>query len=164
MDNTVIHPFTPIWNNDSKILILGSIPSPKSRENNFYYAHPRNRFWPVMQNLFNVKLESVNEKKEFLLNNRIALWDVLKSCEIVGAADGSIKNPQPNDIETIVSSSSIDAVFTTGSAAYKYYRQFIENDISIKAVPLPSTSPANARMSLEKLTESYRVILTALGL
>ena len=164
MDNTVIHPFKPIWNNDSKILILGSIPSPKSRENNFYYAHPRNRFWPVMQNLFDVKLESVNEKKEFLLYNRIALWDVLKSCEIVGAADGSIKNPQPNDIETIVSSSSIDAVFTTGSAAYKYYRQFIENDISIKAVPLPSTSPANARMSLEKLTESYRVILTALGL
>ena len=164
MDNTVIHPFKPIWNNNSKILILGSIPSPKSRENNFYYAHPRNRFWPVMQNLFDVKLESVNEKKEFLLYNRIALWDVLKSCEIVGAADGSIKNPQPNDIETIVSSSSIDAVFTTGSAAYKYYRQFIENDISIKAVPLPSTSPANARMSLEKLTESYRVILTALGL
>lgn len=164
MDNTVIHPFKPIWNNNSKILILGSIPSPKSRENNFYYAHPRNRFWPVMQNLFNVKLESVNEKKEFLLNNRIALWDVLKSCEIVGAADGSIKNPQPNDIETIVSSSSIDAVFTTGSAAYKYYRQFIENDISIKAVLLPSTSPANARMSLEKLTESYRVILTALGI
>ena len=164
MDNTVIHPFKPIWNNNSKILILGSIPSPKSRENNFYYAHPRNRFWPVMQNLFDVKLESVNEKKEFLLNNRIALWDVLKSCEIVGAADGSIKNPQPNDIETIVSSSSIDAVFTTGSAAYKYYRQFIENDISIKAVLLPSTSPANARMSLEKLTESYRVILTALGI
>lgn len=164
MDNTVIHPFEPIWNSNSKILILGSIPSPKSRENNFYYAHPRNRFWPVMQNLFDVKLESASEKEEFLLNNRIALWDVLKSCEIDGAADGSIKNPKPNDIKSIVSASSIDAVFTTGSAAYKFYRQFIENDISIKAVPLPSTSPANARMSLEMLIESYRVILTALGL
>ena len=164
MNNIVIHPFPPVWNENSKILILGSIPSPKSRENNFYYAHPRNRFWPVMENLFNVKLESVSEKKDFLLNNRIALWDVLKSCEIDGAADGSIKNPQPNDIKSIVSASSIDTVFTTGSAANKFYRRFIEEDISLKAVSLPSTSPANARMSLDTLTESYRVILTALGL
>lgn len=163
MDNTVIHPFSPVWDENSRILILGSIPSPKSRENNFYYAHPRNRFWPVMQSLFNVKLESVSEKKELLLNNHIALWDVLKSCEIDGAADGSIKNPQPNDIKSIISASSIDTVFTTGAAAYKLYRRFIEDDITIKAVPLPSTSPANARMSLDALTQSYRAILTALG-
>ena len=178
----IIHPLQPIWNSTSRILILGTMPSPKSREYGFYYMHPQNRFWPVLAALFGEQLHyqnngipvsqnkpaengsacltaAVTERKALLLAHRLALWDVLASCDIHGADDASITRPVPNDFLPLLCGSSIIKVFTTGKTAYTLYTKLCEPVTHIQAVCLPSTSPANrGRWPLEKLIETYRVL------
>lgn len=152
----VTHTFRPIYNCNSEILILGSIPSVKSRENSFYYGHPRNRFWKVMSAVLKCdEPKSIEEKKMMLLENRIALWDVIYSCEINGSSDGSIRNVVPNDIRPILKESKINRVLANGAAAGRLYRRFCEKDTGLSAIVLPSTSPANASYSLDRLIKIW---------
>lgn len=171
MSEIVYHCFEPVADSKSRVLILGTMPSPASRKNSFYYSHPRTRFWPVMATLFDVPVpRTADEKKALMLEEHIALWDVLKSCEIDGASDASIRNAVPNDIPALLSRfPGIRGIFATGQTAYReYIRAFCgsagnsESGI-ITPVKLPSTSPANARMTLEELIEAYRVILPMLS-
>lgn len=157
---TVAHPIVPVWNKESRVLILGTMPSPKSREQGFYYAHPQNRFWPVLAKLFEEPTPQGSEQRRaFALQHRIALWDVLASCEITGASDSSIRNPVPNPIEDLLNGSQIRAVFTTGATAFRLYQKLCLPKTGLPASALPSTSPANCRVSFEALCEAYRVIL-----
>lgn len=159
----IVHAFDPVFDSESRVLILGTMPSPKSRENGFYYSHPRNRFWPVMAKVFDEEVpHSPDEKKYFALRHKIALWDVLKECDIEGAADSSIRNAVPNDMSVVFETAKITAVFTTGATAAKLYKKHIEPKSKIPAIALSSTSPANAKMSLEKLFEEYKIILNYL--
>ena len=156
----ITHAFDPVFDHESRILILGTMPSPKSRELGFYYSHPRNRFWPVMAKIFFAEIpKTPEEKRDFCLRNKIALWDVLSECDIEGASDSSIKNAVPNDLSVIMNSADIKAIFTTGTTAAKLYKKFIEPKTKIPAKALPSTSPANAKIGLEKLAEEYKIIL-----
>jgi hypoxanthine-DNA glycosylase len=159
----LIHTLKPIYDKNSKILILGSFPSEISRINNFYYANKNNRFWKVIEIIFNVKLNNNDEKIKFLHTHNIALWDVIYSCEINKSNDASIKNVIPNDIKKIIYSSNIKCIFLTGKTALKYFNKYIANDIKINAICLPSTSSANAVFSLNKLVKEYQVILEYLG-
>ena len=128
----ITHAFDPVFDSESRILILGTMPSPKSRELGFYYSHPRNRFWPVLAKIFGENVpETPEERKNFALRHKIALWDVLKECDIEGASDSSIKNAVPNDISVILNSTEIKAVFTTGATAAKLYKKFIEPETKI---------------------------------
>jgi hypoxanthine-DNA glycosylase len=155
----IFHPIKPIYNNDSKILILGSFPSAKSREENFYYANPYNRFWKLIAIMFNVEFSnSIEEKIDFLLRNKIALWDVISSCDINGSSDSSIKNVRPNDIEMIINSSDIKLIVLNGRTSEKYFNMFFKNAFKIDTVCLPSTSPANARESIESLLPLWSII------
>jgi len=155
----VSHTLQPVFNRESRILMLGSIPSPLSRENGFYYGHPRNRFWQVLAIVFNEMQPITNEEKAaFVLRNHIALWDVLAECEIVGASDSSIKNPIPNDLEFILTKAPIKQIFTTGKKAGELYQKYIYPKTNLPCIVLPSTSPANAAYSVEKLVEHYCVI------
>ena len=150
----------PVFDEHSTVLILGTMPSPKSREAGFYYAHPQNRFWPVLTELFGEHDGKTAEwRRSFALRRRIALWDVLAQCDIEGAADSAIKNPVPNDIAALLRGSEIRAVFTAGKAAARLYKRFCEPAGCPPAVELPSTSPANARLRLDDLVEAYQVIL-----
>lgn len=156
---TVTHEFPPLFDKDSKVLILGTIPSPKSREQGFYYGHPRNRFWKVLAQVFDAPVpETIAEKKALALCNHVALWDVLASCSIQGAEDASIRDVVPNDMHVIFSQADIRAVFTTGSKATALYRRYCEPVCGIPCIGLPSTSPANCRMKDEELLEAYRKI------
>ncbi len=156
----ITHAFHPVFDSGSRILILGTMPSPKSRELGFYYSHPRNRFWPVLARIFGEDIpETPEEKANFALRHKIALWDVLAECDIEGASDSSIKNAVPNDISIILNSADIKAVFTTGTTAAKFYKKFIEPESKIPAISLPSTSPANAKVKFEELAEKYKIIL-----
>ena len=156
----IIHAFSPVFDSESRILVLGTMPSPKSRELGFYYSHPRNRFWPVLAKLFGEEVpKTPEEKANFSISHKIALWDVLKECDIEGASDSSIKNAVPNDISVILKNADIKAVFTTGATAAKLYKKFIEPETKIPAIALPSTSPANAKVKFEKLVEEYKIIL-----
>ena len=155
-----VHEIDPVYDKDSKILILGSFPSVASRETGFFYGHPRNRFWKVLSALFEEKEpETIEEKEYFLLRNHIAVWDVIASCEIEGSSDSSIRNIEVNDLEGILKKTKIDRIFTNGSTAYRLYRKHQEKRTGIEAIPLPSTSPANASHSLERLIEEWRIIL-----
>ncbi|MCL2677473.1 MAG: DNA-deoxyinosine glycosylase [Clostridiales bacterium] len=159
----VEHTIEPIWDGESRVLILGTMPSPKSREAGFFYGHPQNRFWRVLGLLFGEEIPAaVDGKRRFLLERKIALWDVLKSCEIKGAGDHSIKNPLANDIAPLLAQSKIATVFTTGAAAARLYQKHLLPQTGLPAIALPSTSPANAACSLEALAEKYRVILNFL--
>ena len=159
MSNIVYHTFDVFYNSDSEILILGSMPSITSREKGFYYMHPQNRFWIVLGLVFNEEIGStIEEKKKFLIKHKIALWDVLESCEINGSSDASIKNVIPNDIKSIIDKSNIKYIYTVGKKAYELYNKYCMNETGIEAVCLYSTSPANCRISLEKLVENYQVI------
>lgn len=153
----IIHSIQPIFNIDSKILILGTMPSPMSRKNRFYYSHPQNRFWKVISDVLNQETPNTNEEKEnFLITNHIALWDVLKSCEIVGADDSSIKNPEVNDLSLILNSTNISAIFTTGIKATSLYKKYNYPKSGIASTYLPSTSPANCRhFTYDKLLIEY---------
>lgn len=153
------HPFPPLWNKDSKILILGSFPSVKSREALFFYGHPQNRFWKVCAAVFNADIpHSTEEKREFLLKNNIALWDVIASCDIVGSSDASIKNAVANDISPILNGANIKEIFVNGKTAAALYDKHILPVCKRSAVTLPSTSPANAAWSLERLTIEWSKI------
>ena len=163
--NKVNHPFSPVYSGTSKILILGSIPSPASFSNGFYYMHPLNRFWPVMEKIFEHKFvyknkegeKAIEERKKFLLKHDIALWDVIKQCEIKGASDSSIKNPIPNNFNEIIKNSEISKIFCTGNISYKLYEKLCRSNTGIKSICLPSTSPANQkRWPMDKLVEEYK--------
>ncbi|MBR5310149.1 MAG: DNA-deoxyinosine glycosylase [Oscillospiraceae bacterium] len=156
----ITHAFNPVFDIESRVLILGTMPSPKSRELGFYYSHPRNRFWPVMAEIFGEEQpKNPNEKEDFVLRHKIALWDVLKECDIEGASDSSIKNAVPNDLSIIFDKADIRAVFCTGATAARLYKKYIEPKTNMAAFVLPSTSPANAKMGLGELCEEYRAIL-----
>ena len=160
----IIHTIPPVYDGRSRVLILGTMPSPKSREVGFYYGHPQNRFWRVMERLFGLAdhaLVDNDARIAFLLEQRIALWDVLASCEISGASDASIANPQPNDLACILDATPVRCVFTTGGKASELCRRFdgkLLNGRGIRHVALPSTSPANARMRLDELVNSYQSV------
>lgn len=156
---TVFHTLEPVFDEHSRVLILGTMPSPRSRETGFYYNHPQNRFWRVMAAVLGEELPASNaEKKALVLRHGIALWDVLASCEIKGAGDASIRAPIPNDLDRILGAADIQTIFTTGQKAAELYRRWLLPRTGREAVALPSTSPANARMRLEELIEAYRPI------
>ena len=157
---TVTHQFEPVFDEHSKVLILGTFPSVKSREQNFYYGHPQNRFWKTLAGVLDVPVpDTIAEKKAFLLSHRIALWDVIASCSIEGSSDSSIRDVVPNDLSVILSTADIRAIFCNGKTSWNYYRKYQEAVTGIPAVSLPSTSPANAAWSLEKLKGAWNVIL-----
>ena len=155
-----VHNIEPIYDSESKILILGSMPSLISRKKEFYYANPQNRFWKIIEELFSEKLNTTEEKIQFLHTHNIALWDVIESCDITSSKDSSIKNVKPNDINKIITSSKIEYIFTTGKTAYNLLKKHTATSIPI--ISLPSPSSANATYSLEKLTEEYKKILLVL--
>ncbi len=153
------HPIAPIYDAHSRILILGSFPSVKSRETMFFYGHPQNRFWRVLAAVFaDTVPHTIEEKKSFLLRHRVAVWDVIRSCDIVGSSDASIKNVTANDLQIILDAAPIEAIYVNGKTAERLYRNYAEAVTGREAVVLPSTSPANAAWSLERLTEAWRVI------
>lgn len=155
------HPFPPLYNKDSVILILGSFPSVKSREQMFFYGHPQNRFWRVISSVFEcAEPETIEEKKQFLFKNGIALWDVIASCEITGSADSSIRNVKVNDISKILKEADIRQIFVNGRTAEKYFKKYTKPLINRDAVCLPSTSPANAAWSVQRLVESWKVLIS----
>ena len=150
-----IHNIEPIYNKESKILILGSFPSVKSREGMFFYNHPQNRFWKVISGVLELPTpETIEQKKIFLNSNKIALWDVIRSCDINNSSDSSIKNIEVNDINEILRNSNVKAVFTNGNKAYQLYVRYFDKN----AILLPSTSPANAAFSLNQLIIEWSVI------
>ena len=155
----IVHPIEPFYQENSKILILGSFPSVKSREQMFFYGHSQNRFWKVISSIFEEKTpNSIDEKKNLLKNNGIALWDVIHSCEISGSSDSSIKNVVPNDISKILENSNVGKIFVNGKTAKAYYDKYIKNITKRDAICLPSTSPANAAWSLDKLVDAWSQI------
>lgn len=156
----ITHSFEPVYDNNSKILILGTLPSVKSRENNFYYGHKQNRFWKVLAHILNESVpETVEEKKYMLLKHNIAIWDVIQSCDIKGSSDSSIKNVEPTDIRKILDNSDVKYIFANGNKAGQLYKKYQLPITGIEATVLPSTSPANAAWTFEKLCEAWRRIL-----
>jgi hypoxanthine-DNA glycosylase len=154
------HPFGPVWNENSKILILGSFPSVKSREDGFYYAHPQNRFWKLLAELFKSDVpQDIPSRKEFLLDRNIALFDVINTCEIKGSSDASIKFVQAQDLKPILKGSRIHAVFCNGKTAGRMYKKYQLPITGVPASILPSTSSANASWSFEKLKKEWSIIL-----
>lgn len=151
------HEIEPVFDSQSRILMLGTIPSPKSREQGFFYGHPQNRFWKVLAGVLGEEVpQNIAEKKDLLLKHKIALWDVCQSCSIEGASDSSIRDPQSNDLRLILDVAPIQAIFCTGAKATQLYRKLCEPELGISCVKLPSTSPANAAMRLPALVEAYR--------
>lgn len=156
----MLHPIPPVFDGNSELLILGSFPSVKSRESRFFYGHPQNRFWRVLAALYGGTVpETIQEKTALLLRNRVALWDVIHSCDIVGSSDASIRNVVPNDLSTVLSAAPVRRVFTNGGTADALYRKYCEKQTGLAATRLPSTSPANARMDLDTLVSAWRVLL-----
>lgn len=155
----VRHPFKPVYNQDSKIIFLGSIASVKSREIGYPYASPSNRFWKVLEIIFNDKMI---DYKEFLLSKKIALWDVIKSCDITASSDSSIKNVVVNEIWQVIENSNIKQVFTNGKKADELYTKYIYPKTNIKSICLSSTSSANATKSLYDLVKEYKIVLNYL--
>ncbi len=156
-DALVIHPIEPVFDGNSKILILGSFPSVKSREEGFFYGHPQNRFWKTVAAIFDEDVpQTIEEKKAFLLRNRIAVWDVIHSCEITGSSDSSIRNVTANDLSVILNHADIKVICVNGKTALKYYDKYTRPSVGRPAVCLPSTSPANAAWSLERLIEEWK--------
>ncbi len=156
----IVHSFEPVYDKASEILILGTLPSVKSRENNFYYGHKQNRFWKVLATLLKEPVpDTIEEKKAMLLAHRIALWDVIQSCDIKGSSDSSIKNVQPTDIGMILEKTNITRIYANGNKAGQLYKRYQFPVTGIEAMVLPSTSPANAAWSLERLCKAWHVIL-----
>lgn len=156
----ISHPFEPTYNEHSRVLILGSFPSVKSREVNYFYGHPKNRFWKVLSILLSQNIPiTIEEKKELLLRNGIAVWDVIASCSITGSSDTSIRDVVPTDLSPIIKGAHIQKIFTNGKKAFELYNRFQLNTTGMEAICLPSTSPANAAWSLERLVEEWHSIL-----
>ena len=157
----IIHPFGPLYNENSRVLILGSFPSVKSREQQFFYGHPQNRFWKVLAALFHREVPvTVDQKKQLILANGLALWDSVASCEITGSSDASIRNVQANDLSVILNNSPVRKIFCNGKTSWQMYEKWIRPATGREAVCLPSTSPANAQWTLERLIEAWSVIRT----
>lgn len=156
----VIHPLAPVFDEHSRVLILGTMPSPKSRETGFYYGHPQNRFWRVMAELLDEPFPASREERLALaLRRHFALWDVLASCVIRGADDGSIREPEANDLSAVLSAAPIEAIFTTGTKAAALYRKLCLPKTGVEAIALPSTSAANCRFySYEQLVKAYAAV------
>lgn len=160
MPQFVAHPLKPLFDSRARILILGSMPSPRSRLEGFYYAHPQNRFWPAVSAALGVALPpDIPGKRALALENGIALWDVLAGCIIEGASDASIREAVPNDLTRVLAAAPIQAVFTTGKTAARFYRLLCAQHTGLPAFELPSPSPANCAVSFERLVEAYRRIL-----
>ena len=159
MKTRLNHPFGPLYDENSRVLILGSFPSVKSREQNFFYGHPQNRFWKVVSIIFEQPVpQTVEEKKQLILSSGLALWDSLASFEITGSSDSSIRNARANDIRIILDSCNIERIYCNGRKSHELYKKYIEPQTGREAVCLPSTSPANAQWTLEKLIEEWSVI------
>lgn len=155
-----LHPIPPLYDAHSRVLILGSFPSVRSREDRFFYAHPQNRFWRVLAALCNAEVpQTVEQKRELILQNGFALWDVIASCDIRGSADSSIREVCPNDLSPLFALCPDLRVFTNGKTAYAYYQRYQFPRFRVPATCLPSTSPANAAWSLEKLCDAWRELL-----
>jgi len=155
----MLHPIDPVFDKDSAVLILGSFPSVKSREEGFFYGHPQNRFWKVTARVFGEEVpQTIAEKKSFLLRNHIALWDVIGSCDIEGSSDASIRNVSVNDISLILKTANIKAVFLNGKKAFSLYRKYMYPEVKREGICLPSTSPANAMWSVDKLIDEWKQI------
>lgn len=156
----VRHEFEPVYDENSRILILGSFPSVKSREQQFYYGYPQNRFWKVIAGLTGTPVpQSIEEKKHMLLSNGIAIWDVIAECEIIGSSDSSIRNVVPTDLQQVLQAAPIQQIYANGNTAKKLYQKFQQKGCGREIIGLPSTSPANAAFSLERLMESWKCIL-----
>lgn len=156
----VVHTIPPLYNSESRTLILGSLPSPKSREAGFFYGHPQNRFWKVIAGVYEEPVPlDIEQKRALCLSHHLALWDVIARCEITGASDASIRNAVPNDIGRLLQESKITRIFAAGTKAASLYKKLIEPQLGLPVFPLPSTSPANASWSLERLISAYRAIL-----
>ena len=156
----LVHPIPPVYDGASRVLILGSFPSVKSREQAFFYAHPQNRFWPVLAAVLREpEPRSVAEKTALLLRRHVALWDVIGACEISGSADSSIGAVRVNDLSPILRAAPVRAIFCNGGTAFSYYGKYCRGALGRDAVKLPSTSPANARWSLGRLTEAWAAAL-----
>lgn len=156
----IIHPFEPVYDSNSKILILGSFPSIKSREENFYYANPYNRFWKLIAKILHSDVPTtIEEKKKLLIDNKIAIWDVIYSCEIDGSLDASIKEPKVNDICSLLKDTKINTIIFNGKKASQVYSKYLEQYGGIDYYTLPSTSPTNASYSFEKLYSSWDEVI-----
>ncbi len=157
--SVIRHPIPPVYDAGSRVLILGSFPSVKSREAMFFYGHPQNRFWRVLAHVLSGRVpETVPEKKSFLLRNGIALWDVIASCEITGSSDASIRNVQVNDLTPILETAEIRQIFVNGRTAEKLYRKYMQADLNRDCICLPSTSSANAAWSLDRLCGAWKIV------
>lgn len=155
----VNHPIPPLYDENSRVLILGSFPSVKSREGRFFYHHPQNRFWRVISSIYEEPVPvTIEEKQRLLLRCRIAVWDVIQSCEITGSSDSSIRNVIPNDLEVVLKHSKVGHIFANGSTAYQLYMKYIYPMTAIEIMKLPSTSPANAGYSLERLQMEWSIM------
>lgn len=153
------HPFGPLYSDHSRILILGSFPSVMSREQNFFYGHPQNRFWKVIASVFDEPLpETVSDKKDLILRNDLALWDSIARCDIDGSSDASIRNVKVNDLSCILDNCSIEHIYCNGRRSHELYCRYIESQTGQRAECLPSTSPANAQWSLSRLIEAWSVL------
>ena len=161
----IVHPFPPLFDTRSRVLILGSFPSVKSREQMFFYGHPQNRFWRVMAAVLGCEIpQTIPEKREMLLSHGVALWDSIARCEIAGSADVSISAVVPNDLSPIFAAAEIRQVFCNGKKSHEMYRRYLEAQTGREAICLPSTSPANAAWSLERLTRVWsEALLPCLG-
>lgn len=157
----VVHPFPPVWDENSRILILGSFPSVASREDGFFYGHPRNRFWPMLAAIYGEALPSTTvDKQSFLLRHNLALWDVIASCSIEGSSDASIRDAVPVDIRCVTGNADIRRIICNGALSGKLYRRYLQPVAGMEAITLPSTSPANAAWSLSRLAGVWRPYLT----
>ena len=160
---TIVHDIPPLYDAESRVLLLGSLPSPKSREAHFFYGHPRNRFWPVLAAVLGEETpETIEEKQAMCRRHHIALWDVIASFRIEGSSDSSIRDAVPTDLSVLLAHAPIRAVFCNGQTAFRLYGRYQEQEIGLPATLLPSTSPANAAYSVPRLLESWRIILPAL--
>ena len=160
MAERINHPFGPVYDANSRVLILGSFPSVKSREQRFFYGHPQNRFWKVVAALFQQDPPvTIPEKRELILRHGLALWDSIASCTITGSSDASIRDVQPNDLSVILDHSPIRLICCNGKTSWQQYQKLIRPQTGREAVCLPSTSPANAQWTLPKLIEAWSVIL-----
>ena len=159
MHTPLIHPIPPVYDAHSRVLLLGTFPSPYSRETGFYYGHPQNRFWRVLSDILRESCpNTIEEKKALLLRRHIALWDVLHSCVIQGASDASIRKPVPNDITSLLREADIRAIFATGAKANALYQRYCEPQTGIACRRLPSTSAANCQVSYAALCAAYAEI------
>lgn len=153
----IVHPFSPFFKEDSQILILGSFPSVKSREDGFYYGNPQNRFWKMLSIIYEENVpKSIDDKKDFLARHKIALYDSIKECSISGSADSSIKNVVPSDIKSILENSTIEKILANGKTTAKFFEKYQDSELRRKLFTMPSTSPANASFSLEKLVSIWK--------